>query len=346
MARCTSLLEDATFRSDIVDVLEDISKDTRDLLIGNHVKVYNVNLDPIQFLRDHVGCSQPCLVREEKTVQTWPALSRWRSDQYLVDTLNDVSVTVALTPDGLADCPHVDVAKDSHATFALPQYLQMPFTRFHALLSERNGTMVPYLQQQNSSLTTELSLLLGDVGRIPWADDTLVNLDALNFWMGRYPTRTSWHRDHFENMYVVLRGCKIVRLLPPTDSYRMKLKAYSQSTWSSADDGTFSTWTLKPTQDDALLWSSLMPCTCLESRIDGLCSSCRHLYPNMPLEIEVHAGDVLYIPATWYHEIHHKDTGETTIAINFWYDMIHDAKYASMLAVDKIAQILKMNESL
>lgn len=332
--------------SDLAEVLENISKDTRDLLIGNHVKTYSAHMDPIEFLRDHLGCSQPCLVRNEEAVQLWPASTRWINDDYLLQKLDDVSVTTALTPDGLADCPqHSGRSPDTmQTTFALPYYLQMPFRRFYEILSQKNESVVPYLQQQNSSLTTELSVLLDDVGNIPWADECFKNLEALNFWMGKYPTKTSWHRDHFENLYVVLRGCKVVRLLPPTDSYRMKVKAYGQSTWST--DDSFTRWTLKPNQDNALLWSSLMPCTCLETRADGMCSSCKHLYPRLPLEVEVHAGDVLYIPATWYHEIHHKETEESTIAINFWYDMIHDSKYSSMVAVDKIAQILNMNESL
>ncbi len=342
---CSSGGKCQTLYSDLADVLENISKDTRELIIGNTVKIYDAHLDPIQFLRDHLGCSKPCLIRKEKTVQTWPALSRWANDDYLMKKLEDVSVTTALTPNGLADCPHNDGGNGQPA-FALPLYLQMPYGRFRKLLSQTDGTVVPYLQYQNSSLTRELSVLGDDIGGIPWADECFTNLEAVNFWMGQYPTKTSWHRDHFENIYVVLRGCKVIRLLPPTDSYRMKIKVYSQSSWST--DESLSTWTLEPTQDDALLWSSLMPCTCLDSRDNMLCSSCQHLYPRLPLEVEVNAGDVLFLPATWWHEIHHKNTAtnDPTIAINFWYDMIHDSKYSSMVAVDKIAQILKMNECL
>lgn len=341
MASTTGEQQYQNLRSAIVQVLENISKDTRDLLIGNHVKVYEGDIDSVKFLRDHVGCSQPCLVRTERTVQTWPALSRWASDEYLLKKLENIPVTVAMTPNGLADCPIDD---DGKSTFTLPHYSQMPFNIFHRDLTQERNTVITYLQQQDSSLTKELPMLLDDITRIPWAEECLVNLEALNFWMGKSPTKTSWHRDHFENIYVVLRGCKVVRLLPPTDSYRMKVKAYAQSTWLPENNCT--AWKLKPSCGNNILWSSLMPCSCLESRNNGLCDSCKHLYPRMPLEIEVHAGDALYIPSTWYHEIHHKNTGDLTIAVNFWYDMIHDSKYASMLAVDKIAQILGVNEHL
>lgn len=338
-------------RSEMVQVLENVSKDTRELLLGNHVQTYDTCMTSVCFLRDHVGPSRPCVVRDELTVRTWPARTTWSDDQYLLETLRDVSVTAALTPNGLADCPVSDVERyglmtDDACAFALPQYSPMSFESFYdALLHQKKSVSIPYLQQQNSSLTSELSALLHDVQEIPWAKESLPSLEATNFWMGRWPSKTSWHRDPFENIYVVLRGSKIVRLLPPTDSYRMKMKVYSQATWCRHEH---STWTLKPHQGDAILWSSLMPCSCLESRKShGICDSCKHLSPRGPLEVEVTAGDVLYIPATWYHEIHHKEAcEEPTIAINFWYDMIHDTKYATMLAIDKMSQVLGMSESL
>jgi ribosomal protein L16 Arg81 hydroxylase len=65
-----------------------------------------------------------------------------------------------------------------------------------------------------------------------------------------------------------------------------------------------------------------------------------------PLEVKVCAGDVLYIPACWWHEIHHGPTDEMTISVNYWYDMLHDVKFSSMLLVDRLAEELGVNESL
>lgn len=346
-------------------VLEELSRDTREFSIGNHVSVEHGGVEPVAFLRDCVGLSKPVLVRQDAGVLAWPAHSLWSDDEYMVSYVGDVEVTVALTPDGLADCPVSD------GSFALPKYSRMPFREFWSLLDGCIGKgIVPYLQQQNSSLTEEVPELLRDVpGGIAWAENSFgKEPEAINLWIGGRPSRTSWHRDHFENIYVVLRGSKTVRLLPPIDSFRMKLKRYEQQSYDyDDDDGKL---VLVPVQGDTtikkedngdtrservheeegkhtVLWSSILPCSCLEAPgARSLCSSCLELENTglMPLEVRVDKGDVLYIPACWWHEIHHT-SDDVTIAVNYWYDMTHDVKFASMTAVDTLSEILHMNES-
>ena len=41
--------------------------------------------------------------------------------------------------------------------------------------------------------------------------------DAVNFWMGDERAVTSMHKDHYENIYCVVRGEKTFTLIPPTD---------------------------------------------------------------------------------------------------------------------------------
>lgn len=38
-----------------------------------------------------------------------------------------------------------------------------------------------------------------------------------------------------------------------------------------------------------------------------------------PIQIEVEAGDTLYLPAGWWHHV--RQSGPTVIALNWWYDM-------------------------
>lgn len=347
-------------------VLEELSRDTREFSIGNHVSVEHGGVEPVAFLRDYVGLSKPVLVRQDAGVLAWPAHSLWSDDEYMVSYVGDVEVTVALTPDGLADCPVSD------GSFALPKYTRMPFREFWHLLNGCIGKgIVPYLQQQNSSLTEEVPELLRDVpGGIAWAENSFgKEPEAINLWVGGRPSRTSWHRDHFENIYVVLRGSKTVRLLPPIDSFRMKLKQYEQLSYDydDDDDGKLvlvpaqGNTTIKDEDNDdvrservhkeeekhTVSWSSILPCSCLEAPgTRSLCSSCLELDNTgmMPLEVRVDKGDVLYIPACWWHEIHHT-SDDVTIAVNYWYDMTHDVKFASMTAVDTLSEILHMNES-
>lgn len=50
--------------------------------------------------------------------------------------------------------------------------------------------------------------------------------DAINLWIGDERSTTTFHKDHYENLYAVVRGKKAFHLLPPTDVYRMGLQLY------------------------------------------------------------------------------------------------------------------------
>lgn len=87
---------------------------------------------------------------------------------------------------------------------------------------------VAYLQSQNSNLTAEAALqplhadLLGDSGELPfaWATEALgKEAEAVNVWIGTQRSRTSLHRDHYENLFHVVRGEKTFILYAPTERF-------------------------------------------------------------------------------------------------------------------------------
>ncbi|WJX55998.1 hypothetical protein P8452_41702 [Trifolium repens] len=48
-----------------------------------------------------------------------------------------------------------------------------------------------------------------------------------------------------------------------------------------------------------------------------------------PFECTVKAGEILYLPSMWFHHVRQSgEDGELTIAVNYWYDMQFDIKYA------------------
>jgi len=62
---------------------------------------------------------------------------------------------------------------------------------------------------------------------IPWATQALgLKPEAVNLWIGNERATTSFHKDHYENLYVVVSGEKHFLLLPPTDVHRMYIKEY------------------------------------------------------------------------------------------------------------------------
>lgn len=98
----------------------------------------------------------------------------------------------------------------------------------------KNETSIAYLQSQNSNLTDngagDLSPLLEDLritgprGKektsLSWADEALgKEPEATNLWIGTAKSRTSMHRDHYENLFTVIRGTKIFTLYSPSEAY-------------------------------------------------------------------------------------------------------------------------------
>lgn len=53
------------------------------------------------------------------------------------------------------------------------------------------------------------------------------------------------------------------------------------------------------------------------------------------IKVKVEAGDVLYLPALWFH---HVQQSHSCIAINYWYDMEYDIKYAYFKTLEALTQ--------
>ena len=50
----------------------------------------------------------------------------------------------------------------------------------------------------------------------------------------------------------------------------------------------------------------------------------------VPIVVEVKAGEALYLPAMWYHHVEQRrdESGQPAVAVNYWYDMSFDDRYA------------------
>ena len=61
-----------------------------------------------------------------------------------------------------------------------------------------------------------------------------------------------------------------------------------------------------------------------------------------PLRVEVHAGEMLYLPAMWYHYVEQRPDPEQgwCIAVNYWYDMRFNVRYAHYKLVEGLAMML------
>lgn len=424
--------------SAILDILRTLTFELRELDVGNYVPRVS-SLTSVEFLRDYISSNKPVIVTN--ATSHWPALTRWTRD-YLIEAARDALVTVALTPNGRADCPTPlpdgqtaaittapapaagGVPHSQDQCFALPCQRRTTLATFYQLLDASRAdpnAAVPYLQYQNSSLTAELPQLLFDIDfELPWASEAFgIPPEAVNIWIGGRKSITSWHRDHYENLYVMISGRKTLRLLPPVDGWRMALRRYPQATWHLVDQKGSELPDLSDTAPEALLeqvqsgkfelrlhakeeekpsggdnggsdqvlWSSIPPEPLSSTHSNSVSD---HLGPsnyapnevgrskrnntstnNMPphsdldayhdldlprpLVVTLEPGEVLYLPSCWWHEVLHggtddedgeesKNASDEAVAVNYWYDMKYDVKYACTKAVEALAVAAGLNE--
>ncbi len=188
---------------------------------------------------------------------------------------------------------------------------------------------------QNDCLRNELEPLVSLFPEhIPFASEAFnAKPDAVNLWIGNERSVSSMHKDHYENLYAVCSGVKIFTLCPPADSIFLEQAGFPSGIFRETDDGWVVDVQTKGTtcsneQEDIerVHWieadvERLMEPQSLESRKEYLKKFPLLKYAH-PSRVYVEAGDVLYLPALWFHRV--TQTCET-IAVNYWYDMKFDS---------------------
>ncbi|CAD6218748.1 unnamed protein product [Miscanthus lutarioriparius] len=187
---------------------------------------------PLAFLRDHVSPGHPLLV---SATSLWPATS------YLTDALRFTVVSLHLTPDGRAD--------------ALASHPRRPGSS-----SVRAAA--------DDCLRGEYAAVAGDVdAHVPWASEALGCLpEAVNLWIGNAHSITSFHKDHYDNIYVVVSGEKHFLLLPPTEHHRLYVRNYPAAHYVAAEQDSEGERQLRlklemEEPERIVPWSSVDPCS-------------------------------------------------------------------------------------
>lgn len=137
-------------------------------------------------------------------------------------------------------------------------------------------------------------------------------------------------QDHYENIYVVIAGSKTFTLRPPWSVHMMHLQPYPVYQEAMGEDYQFTVTRVPDT--DAVRWCPV-DVDAIRAGGAGLLEQQR-LWPRYfqappPLEVTVYAGDILYLPAMWYHYVQQDENpGEAAIAVNYWYNMEIGTTYA------------------
>ncbi|CZT19783.1 related to phospholipase [Ramularia collo-cygni] len=269
----------------------------------------------LEFMR-RVGQNQPFVVRQ--AAKQWGAVAKWNAS-YLRRVLHGKKVRVATTPNGNADA--VVASADGTLMFAEPHETEEDFGAFLDYVQQDPGHSssrnVKYAQPQNDSLRTEYSALFGDVPPdIAFASEGLdQEPDAVNFWLGNDRSTTSLHKDNYENIYVQIRGQKIFTLLAPVEMpcvNETKLP-FGRYRPSGGDEQALEAYLNAEGEPMPVpIWDPEQP----EERTTAYSSHAR------PLRVTVNEGDMLYLPAMWYHKVSQGNGAEGfSCSVNYWYDM-------------------------
>ncbi|GAA6046352.1 hypothetical protein JCM3770_004878 [Rhodotorula araucariae] len=285
-------------------------------------------LSPLEFAR-FVAANRPVVIRGAGQAMRIAALERW-TDEYLVEKLADRELDISATPEGNADAI-VD------GVFVEPANVRMTITTLLERLGEEQDdpsstAPVFYLQSQNGNLADEYEALQDDVGREGPAFAREVfgqPPDVANIWIGGRRSKTSLHKDPYQNIYMVVRGTKTFTLFPPSEAYCMHEALFPHATY--AFDASTSTFTLERTSPAlSLPWIPINPLAPMAAGTDGAAAYPRFALAR-PLRVALAPGDMLYLPALWFHFVE-QDVGygprgaraggvKAAIAVNWWTDM-------------------------
>lgn len=313
--------------------------EVRELSLGSNSTIERLESPPtpLQFLRDYVSQNKPCIIKNVSLHHQWPAFSLWPHPSYLSKTLgSSPPVSVHLSPNGRADSlvtlTHPRSGEISQC-FASAHVERLPFDEALQLVSNsKNGDVVAYLQQQNDCFRDEYSVLGSDCDEhIAWATEALgCYPEAVNLWIGNQLSETSFHKDHYENLYTVVSGQKHFLLLPPTDVHRMYIRQYPAAHYSYYRVNDVERSTLELEEPVRYVpWCSVNPYPSPETRESEMAKFPLYFNGPKPFECTVNAGEILYLPSMWFHHVRQSpDDNGYTIALNYWYDMQFDIKYA------------------
>ncbi|KAF9999787.1 hypothetical protein BGZ65_004917 [Modicella reniformis] len=228
----------------------------------------------------------------------------------------------------------------------------------------RKPTIDPYqevrnIQLQNGNLMTEYEELLGDVpSNVPFASEALGRRpDAVNFWYGDERSTTSLHKDHYENIYAVITGRKIFTLIPPTEQYCLHESQYIAATYVDTQDPSIEATVTVTTPDPSLSSSPRYKLEPMEplTFTKWIALNPSHepkeelfeKYPRFricqPFRVELNPGELLYLPAMWYHQVEQESDYEgKCIAVNWWYDMGFEGdRYATATFMSNLVQLIE-----
>lgn len=200
---------------------------------------------------------------------------------------------------------------------------------------------VLYCSAQNDSLRTDFAAVAGDVPRsLPWAEAAFgAPPEATNLWLGDGRSATSLHADPYENVYALLFGEKRFLLRPPEDGHLLGVEPLPVVRWArrrgaGGGGGGPAGWAAEPEAGAGAVRWARDPCDEPGPAAAAPPSPPSSACVPPPAEVVLRPGEVLYIPAFWWHRVEQRGV---TLAVNFWHEAALDGRAAARAMVDALA---------
>jgi len=146
------------------------------------------------------------------------------------------------------------------------------------------------------------------------------NVHNVNLWLGQGEARSVLHSDGADNLYVVLRGRKRIRLWPPSKS-PLAVPSTAFSSISPAGRIDFShEGSVSDALQSLVLKSARNPGENMALRSEAI------MLFEAAYTLELDAGQAVYIPGRWLHEVEsfEADGLKGHAAVNFWFQPQRD----------------------
>ncbi|RKF64638.1 JmjC domain-containing protein 7 [Erysiphe neolycopersici] len=313
-----------------------------------HIDIFDNELpSALEFMR-YVSLNRPFVVRSG--AYDWEATRSW--DVGMLKTiLKDQYINVAVTPFGNADSPVRSSDNDDELLFVKPCMMQQDFTEFVDFIVEQEKRKdiiddacelkeVRYSQAQNDNLRDEYISLFPHVAKdIPWARIALQKTpDAINLWLGNSLSVTALHKDNYENIYVQIIGQKHFVLLPPVAYACVSEQILTPASYLKTPDDK---WKIQKEENAPKI---PFPTWDEDKEVDK--HSLHNKYSDLivPIRVTLAKGDMLYLPALWYHKVSQSCSEEgICCAVNYWYDMQFNGSLYSLC--NYVQNTMNLNES-
>ncbi|KAK7098651.1 hypothetical protein V1264_002900 [Littorina saxatilis] len=287
------------------------------------------------FINNYLFRSKPVIITG--AMQSWPAMLKW-TNQFLREQFGEKEVHIKLTPKGEYEGIEPADIWEAYNTFKIPPGvlkqlpypdlvvvrpagLSMNFAEFLNLVRNiSKGTFTnvsAYLEY--TAITDYFPELELDIIEMPFFRNVF-KLAHLNIWLSDGNTLGKAHFDPFDNFLCQISGEKEVTLFEPHNDFLYE--AHIPEAILSYNT------TLQKFRRSKLLDSTSM----VMSPVDILRPHLER-FPKFraarPLSCTIGEGDVLFMPAFWWHEVQSRPNTlqQRNLAVNYWYEPFYQKEF-------------------